>query len=618
MKSIRTLSLFSGAGGLDIGFHQAGFDVVACLEIDLPSCETLRLNVGTYVSPHTKIMSRDITTTDPSSLDLGAIDFIIGGPPCQSFSAAGRRAGGVHGINDTRGSLFWYYCNFLNHFKPSGFLFENVAGILQGNKKSDWKIILKSFESVGYKLYYRILDAADYGTPQHRERLILVGVRNDIEHQFLFPKATHGPAGVETSAYVTPSEALSDLLDPDEMVPPYGGKYGHLLENIPPGMNYLYYTERMGHPNPLFAWRSKFSGFLYKLPKDEPSKTVVAHQGRYDGPFHWNNRKLTIDELKRIQGFPDDYRFVASKVEAVRQIGNSVAPRMSFKLAQAVKVQFFGASDHQVILSHNDDDRHLSKRKAEKAASTKRKTATLKASEVQQFELPLNKKNYQLALSFNEEIETDRGKFRLAADLSDGTWNLKVDADNPNTRYVLKGNLSFVRSAGCQFSCINVQANCEALCEVRNFWDAIHNVVERSSSYEGLLPLYGHFTEPYPKFVLSFNVEVSQPINDLDRKLVDMMIRMSDFSFLSRLHSYKRFFKNSMEAIEVIQTLRSYGYDVRTHETNRAIRPGYFKACYPFTDSSKVNRYITWRHKGSHHTGDVKVSIKDGKVILDV
>jgi DNA (cytosine-5)-methyltransferase 1 len=618
MKTIRTLSLFSGAGGLDIGFHQAGFDIVACLEIDLPSCETLRLNVGTYVSPHTKIMNRDITKTDPNSLDLGAIDFIIGGPPCQSFSAAGRRAGGVHGINDTRGSLFWYYCNFLNHFKPSGFLFENVTGILQGNKKSDWKIILKSFESVGYKLYYKVLDAADFGTPQHRERLLLMGVRNDIDHQFLFPRATHGPAGVETLAYVTPSEALSDLLDPDEVVPPYGGKYGHLLEEIPPGMNYLYYTERMGHPNPLFAWRSKFSGFLYKLPKDEPSKTVVAHQGRYDGPFHWNNRKLTLDELKRIQGFPDDYRFVTSKVEAVRQIGNSVAPRMSYKLAQAVKVQFFGASDHQVLLSHNDDDRHLSKRKAEKAASTKRRTAKLKACEVQQFELPLSKKNYQLEISFNESIETERGKFCLAANLSDGIWNLKIDADNPNTRFVLKGNLSFVRSAGCQFGCINVQANCEALSEVRNFWDAIHNVVERSSSYEGLSPLYGHFTEPYPKFVLLFSVEALSPVNDFDRKLVDIIIRMSDFSFLSRLHSYNSFFKNSIEAVEVIQTLRSYGYDIRTHETNRAIKQGFFKACYPFTDSSKVNKYITWRNKGSHHTGDVKVNIKDGRIILDV
>ena len=260
MRPIRTLSLFSGAGGLDIGFHDAGFDIVGCLEIDTPSCETLRLNVGKYVSPDTKIFNDDITTTDPASLDVGEIDFIIGGPPCQSFSAAGRRAGGVHGINDTRGSLFWYYCKFLEHFKPSGFLFENVKGILQANNSADWDIILKSFESVGYNLYFKVLDAADYGTPQHRERLIMVGVRNDIHHTFRFPTPTHGPAGVETKKYFTPSDALSDLYDPDEPVEPYGGKYGHLLADIPPGLNYLFYTEKMGRPNPQFACRSKIFG----------------------------------------------------------------------------------------------------------------------------------------------------------------------------------------------------------------------------------------------------------------------------------------------------------------------------------------------------------------------
>jgi DNA (cytosine-5)-methyltransferase 1 len=100
MQKIKTLSLFSGGGGLDIGFHQAGFDIVACLEIDRPSCQTLELNRGKYLNQNAQIFNSDITTTLPESLGLDEIDFIIGGPPCQSFSAAGRRAGGVHGIND--------------------------------------------------------------------------------------------------------------------------------------------------------------------------------------------------------------------------------------------------------------------------------------------------------------------------------------------------------------------------------------------------------------------------------------------------------------------------------------------------------------------------------------
>ena len=242
---INVLSLFTGGGGLDIGFKNAGFDIEACLEIDKASCETLEINRGKYVKKDCKIFNADITKTQPEDLGVEHIDFIIGGPPCQSFSAAGRRAGGVFGINDTRGSLFWYYCQYLKHFQPSGFLFENVKGILQANKSDDWKTIQKSFEDVGYRLRYMILDAADYGVAQHRERVIMVGVRNDLNLDFNFPIPTHGPDSIIQKGYVTAGEALADLDDPSEIVPPYNGKYGHLLPDIPPGMNYSFYTERI-------------------------------------------------------------------------------------------------------------------------------------------------------------------------------------------------------------------------------------------------------------------------------------------------------------------------------------------------------------------------------------
>lgn len=307
MNHFKVLSIFSGAGGLDIGFHRAGFDVVACLDIDSDSCRSLELNLGTFLTSHTLVSNSDITQVNFEQLhsQLGAVDFVIGGPPCQSFSAAGRRAGGVTGVNDTRGSLFWYYCKLLEQFKPVGFLFENVRGILQANKRKDWKIIQHSFAELGYVLSYRVLDAADYGVPQHRERVIMVGHRTK---KFLFPRPTYGLDSVMKVPHVTSGKVLSDLDDPNEVVPPYGGKYGDLLPDIPPGLNYAYYTERMGHPEPRFAWRSRFSGFLYKLDPSKPSKTLVAQQGRYDGPFHWKNRKLTIAELKRIQSFPDSYQ----------------------------------------------------------------------------------------------------------------------------------------------------------------------------------------------------------------------------------------------------------------------------------------------------------------------
>jgi DNA (cytosine-5)-methyltransferase 1 len=614
---MRTLSLFTGAGGLDIGFHHAGFNILGCVEIDQPSCETLEKNVGVHVDAETKIFNCDITKTEPSDLGIEDVDFIIGGPPCQSFSAAGRRAGGVHGINDTRGSLFWYYCKYLEYFKPRGFLFENVKGILQANKKSDWDIIQKSFESVGYRLYYGVLDAADYGTPQHRERLIMVGVREDLDNNFLFPMPTYGPGSVNERAYITPKEALSDIYNPGEEVKPYGGKYGHLLADIPPGSNYLFYTEKMGHPSPLFAWRSKFSGFLYKLPMDAPSKTIVAHQGKYDGPFHWNNRKLTIEELKRIQGFPDDYRFVDSKNEAVKQIGNSVAPRMAAVLAEAVKAQLFGF-ESEIALTDLAQFEHMSKRKAAKAAKTKLTVKPNKGVSLSQLSLLEEDKKFSLTLSRSEIVEIDGEQYKYEASLLDGQWRIFLSNTSSQSTSTFSIELDFSTSVGCEFKHIYAEADLVSVLELHILWDLIHSAVDESSSYEGLLPLYGHFTEPYPKFRLKFHANREQAVGRDESLYLEVISNMMDFDYLSKIHNYDAVFRSHDEADRVIQKLRSVGFDIRTHETNRAIKEGCFKPCYPFSLYSKVNSYIAWIQKGAHRTGDVKTSLKDGRVSIEL
>ena len=379
----KVLSLFSGAGGLDIGFHQAGFSIVACTDFDIESCQTLELNRGKYLDTECKVIHADITEMDFKALheDIGEIDFIIGGPPCQSFSAAGRRAGGVPGINDTRGSLFWYYCQVLEEFKPTGFLFENVRGILQANMSRDWDIIRASFREIGYTLHFRILDAADYGVPQHRERVILMG---SLLADFKFPRPIYGPDSGAGRPYVSVGEAFHDIDDKEEIVEPYGGKYGDLLSDIPTGMNYSFYTARMGHPEPRFAWRSKFSGFLYKLDPALPSKTVVAYQGKYDGPFHWKNRKLNIPELKRVQSFPDDYKFQGSKNAVVRQIGNSVAPKFGFHLAKAIMNQFFKKRFPEIEYLDEDEKLSFDRRKGVKARKTKGKAVQIKRNPSQQ------------------------------------------------------------------------------------------------------------------------------------------------------------------------------------------------------------------------------------------
>src|SRR5581483_4840452 len=182
------------------------------------------------------------------------------GPPCQTFSAAGRRAAGVAGTSDPRGALFEEYIRLLGIIQPKGFLFENVYGITGAQDGQAWREIQTAFKAVGYNLFFRVLDAADYGVPQHRERLFIVGLK---EGSYLFPCPTHGPDSPGHEPYFTAGEAVQGA-DISEASAGLGGRYGHLLNGIPPGLNYSFYTKEMGHPRPVFSWRSKFSDFLYK------------------------------------------------------------------------------------------------------------------------------------------------------------------------------------------------------------------------------------------------------------------------------------------------------------------------------------------------------------------
>ena len=333
---IKILSLFSGGGGLDVAFHDAYFAAVQMIEIEQQCIETLETNA---------LAGRRFEGTEPLHIDVRqfkpatntSVDFIIGGPPCQTFSAAGRRAAGVSGLDDPRGQLFQEYVRILHEVKPRGFLFENVYGIVGAQGGKAWREILDTFESAGYTISYRILDAADYGVPQHRERLIIVGLRGK---QFAFPRPTHGPDSRDNRPYYIPALALQNVLD--EKPKAVGGRYGPLLKDIPPGLNYSFYTEEMGHPTPHFSWRSKFSDLLYKADPDMPVRTIKAQGGQYTGPFHWENRAFSIGELKRLQTFPDDYVLTGGRLAAIQQIGNSVPSQLGRILAMAVLEQVFG------------------------------------------------------------------------------------------------------------------------------------------------------------------------------------------------------------------------------------------------------------------------------------
>lgn len=413
---IRTLSLFSGAGGLDIGFHDLGFDIIESVEIESKFAETLRINSGKGKKfNHSKVNCIDIR--DYEAANIGNIDFIIGGPPCQTFSAAGRRASGVLGTTDARGVLFREYVRLLEQLKPKGFLFENVYGIVGAQNGEAWEEIRKSFEEVGYQLHYMILDAADFGVPQHRERLIIVGLKDG---SFKFPRPTHGPDSRGIPFYNAGTAVKGLTLTPEEKKVGISGRFGHLIDDIPPGLNYSFYTSEMGHPNPIFAWRSKFSDFMYKADPEEPVRTIKAQGGQYTGPLHWNSRYFSVSEYKRLQTFPDDYEINGSRLVAIHQIGNSVPPQLARMLALAIRMQVFDTKfPFDLELLETNTTLSFRKRKRGLTASYRKKAANA-------IKLIVSKSNNEITLKNRDFFASLSKKFKYSESELNGDFHIRV------------------------------------------------------------------------------------------------------------------------------------------------------------------------------------------------
>ncbi|USK30844.1 DNA cytosine methyltransferase [Bacillus sp. CMF21] len=322
---------------MDIGLERAGFKTNFTLDIDKHCKEIVDANrdkLGDF--PH---IIEDINTFEPKDklekvgMEPGQVALFSGGPPCQPFSKSGLRKG----IEDERGSLFERYLEYLEVIQPKAFILENVRGLYSSRKGEDFKIILKLFEESGYTIYWTIIDAANYGVPQFRQRLFIVGFKDRII--FKFPEETHFPVEEIQSLFekehkqpfTTVYDAIGDLTG-NVKYPDYNGKYAHLLSDIPEGMNYSQYTEERGHPNPIFEWRSKFWYFLLKIDRYKPSLTIQAQPGNNTGTFHWENR----DEIKRLQSFPDWLSIDKSYSIAHRMIGNAVPPLLSELLGKSI------------------------------------------------------------------------------------------------------------------------------------------------------------------------------------------------------------------------------------------------------------------------------------------
>lgn len=336
------ISLFSGAGGLDLGVERAGYEIRACVEYERDACSTLEANF-----PGVEIIHGDITDVpteailDAAELKPGEAELVVGGPPCTPFSKSGywleyKRLG-----KDPDASLLEHFVRVVAEAKPTSFLLENVYGLAYRNhNREHFSRLLAALKGLGYCVAYRVLLAADFGVPQRRQRLFVLG---SLAGTPTFPAPTHsGPHETRTRydtsliPHVTAGEAISDLADRRDLAEPeeaVGGKYGHLLADIPPGDNYLHFTEKRGHPDPQFGWRQRYWSFLLKLDPEQPSPTIQAQPGPYVGPFHWDNRRLRLPEIKRLQTFPDDHTVAGSRRAAQVQLGNAVPPALAALVA---------------------------------------------------------------------------------------------------------------------------------------------------------------------------------------------------------------------------------------------------------------------------------------------
>ena len=243
----------------------------------------------------------------------------------------------------------------MNEIRPKVFFFENVFGFVYKPHKAAFDLLKEKAEEYDYELTYKVVNTADYGVPQTRERFICVGVRRDFADKFIFPEETHyNPEKVtETNTnkrtWVTCKEAIGDLDYPlpEDKDMQAGSKHKDLLKLVPPGDNYLYFTAERGYPEPIFKWRSRYWSFLLKLSPDRPSWTIQASFSNNMGPFHWRNRFLRINEIKRIQTFADDYELCGDFRDQWRQVGNAVPVKMAEIVAKAIMKQYFDKGEKE-------------------------------------------------------------------------------------------------------------------------------------------------------------------------------------------------------------------------------------------------------------------------------
>ena len=329
-KTLKVIELFAGAGGLALGIEQAGFKTIGLVEIDKSASETLRCN-----RPNWRVINEDVEKISPLDLEeyfniqKGELDLLSGGAPCQSFSYAGKRLG----LQDARGTLFYHYAVFLEKLQPKMFLFENVRGLLTHDKGKTINNMLDIFKEQGYRVQKKVLNAWDYGVPQKRERLILIGIRNDLidKIKFDFP--------IQHKYKPVLRDILLDC--PKSEGSKYSESKTEIFELVPAGGYWRDISEEIAKDYMKSCWYMEGgrTGILRRLSLDEPSLTVLTSpsQKQTDRCHPLEARPFTIRENARCQSFPDDWVFCGSVGQQYKQVGNAVPVKLAYEIATKIR-----------------------------------------------------------------------------------------------------------------------------------------------------------------------------------------------------------------------------------------------------------------------------------------
>lgn len=383
-SKLPVISLFSGAGGLDLAVDRVSdaplsgsssrmdgpYRVAISTDYSSQALETLSLNL-----PEVKTIARDIADTPASeilatgSMSKGDPAIVIGGPPCTPFSKSGFWLAEKRESRDPNASLLEAYVQIVADTRPEAFVLENVQALTYKTHRAHFERLISALKILGYNPQWKVLSAADYGVPQLRKRVFIVGRRDG--KTFKFPDPTHAGPSETTKTWdrsklphVSAEQAFEGLADQPEVNELVEGKYGELAAEIPAGQNYLWHTSRYGGRD-VFKWRSRYWTFLLRLSPDRPSSTLQAQPGPYVGPFHWDNRpndlgelrarRLRVPELLRLMTFPDDLRIVGNRADIQKQLGNAVPMELGKAVLRALSLQL-GHIDPVI----ESDDRLLS------------------------------------------------------------------------------------------------------------------------------------------------------------------------------------------------------------------------------------------------------------------